>query len=153
MDKRKDILQDSEFNSERISIAKKLLDDLKYEGFHKTVYLKSTSDTITVFLQPHNKFMEETLARSLLATSLRDNLYLRADIALLELSSVLPIDKLLIIEYSLMNIKIRGVDIPMVGVRLKREAEVFNTVTSLFSFYKTIMRSIESQYLKSVDSS
>ena len=152
MDKRKDILQDSEFNKERITITKHLLDDLKYEGFYKTAYLRSTPEAITVFIQPHNKFMTDTISKSMLATSLRDNLFLRLDTALLELCSMLPIDKSLIDEYTVMNIKLRGTDIPMVGVRLKREADVYNTVTSLISFYKTVMKSIESQYLKVVDS-
>lgn len=152
MDKRKDILQDSEFNIERVAITKRIIDDLKYEGFYKAAYLKSAPEVITVFIQPHNKFMTDTLAKSMLATSLRDNLFLRMDTTLLELSSMVPIDKSLIVEYTIMNIKIRGVDNPMVGVRLKREANVYDTITSLVSFYKTIMRSIESQYLKSVDS-
>lgn len=146
MNEQERIKSDQSFDSERIELTKKLIDDLSFLDYYKKAYVKSERERITVYLPAHTPFLNDVLNRSTLAVSLQHDLFLKYELALTDSAEVLPINTDLFLVNSMVRNRIQGVVVPMIGVSLKREADVFETVTSLIMFQKHVMSTLEKHY-------
>lgn len=145
------IKSDQTFDFERIQLTKKLIDDLTFTDYYKRAFIKSERERITVFLQAHTPFLNDVLNRSTLAVSLQHDLFLKYELTLSDVAEVLPLNTDLFLGNSMVRNRVQGVVVPMIGVSLKREADVFLTITSLISFQHHIMSILEKHYLPVAD--
>jgi len=134
MNEQERIKSDQSFDSERIELTKKMIDDLSFLDYYKKAYVKSERERITVYLPAHTSFLNDILNKSTLAVSLQHDLFLKYELALTDSAEVLPINTGLFLGNSMVRNRIQGLVVPMIGVSLKREADVFETVTSLIMF-------------------